>query len=297
MMMLWLLLKAGLGTLLFILILWCAQSRHPRAAGMMLTFPALNGIGLLVGEGPALQPMAQAMVPMIVVNGLLCVSYILAQRLLRRFGKQRGCRLAPIVLMGMCLGLWFLMAWYVAPHLQSWLTTSGGIRWFVLGYVLCASPCIGLLWCSAPPSGRAKQSLWQVLQANKERLGVLFGLIVLILLFIRIGAQTWAGRFSAFPLLPLYTLALLHAGEIGAPRRASVLDELGSTVLMGPVVAMLFVWTYVFYLKALRDATQGLTYMGGGVLGLLCGWGLCGTLIWSIVRLAVVMERRRTVSE
>lgn len=295
--MLWLLLKASLGTLLFILILWCAQSRHPRAAGMMLTFPALNGIGLLAGEGPALQPMAHAMVPMIVVNGLLCVGYILVQRLLRRCGKQRGSRLAAIVLMGLCLCLWFLMAWYVAPHLQSWLTASRGMVRFVLGYALCASPCIGWLWCPAPSSDRAKQSLWQVLQANKERVGLLFGLIVLILTFIHTGAQTWAGRFSAFPLLPLYTLALLHAGEAGVPRRAAVLDALGSTVLMGPVVAMLFVWAYVFYLNTLRHTTQGLTYMGGGVLGLLLGWGLCGTLIWSTVRLAAVMERCRTVSE
>src|SRR5215813_6458709 len=76
-------LKTVLGTGLFILILWCAQSSNPRAAGMMLTFPALNGLGLLTAEGRDLHLMARAMLPMIALNGLLCATYIIAQRQLR----------------------------------------------------------------------------------------------------------------------------------------------------------------------------------------------------------------------
>src|SRR5690349_5811211 len=73
-------LKALLGTGLFALILWCAQSRHPRVAGMMLTFPALNGLGLLTAESHNPHLMARAMLPMIALNGLLCATYIIAQR-------------------------------------------------------------------------------------------------------------------------------------------------------------------------------------------------------------------------
>lgn len=291
-----LLLKAGVGTFLFILILWCAQSRHPRTAGMMLTFPALNGIGLLAGDGPSLQPMAQAMIPMIVVNGILCVGYIVVHRLLCRFGRMADSRLAAIGLVSTCLFLWFLAAAFAAPHLQSWLTLSHGCAAFVLGYLLCAISCTGLMWYPARYTDKHKSNLWDVLQANKERIGVLFGLIVLVQLFVRLGEQTWAGRFSAFPLLPLYTLTLVHAGETSTPGHASVLDQLGSTVLIGPVIAMLFVWGYGSYLRALRYATEGLTYMVGGVLGLLLGWSLCGLLIWSIVCLAAVIERRKSVS-
>src|SRR5947208_14736460 len=81
-----LILQAVVGTGLFTLILWCAQSHNPRAAGMMLTFPALNGLGLLTAESQDLHLMAQAMLPMIALNGLLCAAYIVAQRqLLARF--------------------------------------------------------------------------------------------------------------------------------------------------------------------------------------------------------------------
>src|SRR5262249_42776955 len=73
-------LKAVVGTCLFTMILWCAQSNRPRAAGMMLTFPVLNGLGLLMAESHDLHLMAQAMFPMIALNGLLCATYIVTQR-------------------------------------------------------------------------------------------------------------------------------------------------------------------------------------------------------------------------
>ena len=59
-------LKAVLGTCLFGLILWCAQSGNARAAGMMLTFPALNRTAevwfLVSGEGKA-EAVQKALVP------------------------------------------------------------------------------------------------------------------------------------------------------------------------------------------------------------------------------------------
>src|SRR5215510_5136814 len=99
-------LKTVLGTGLFILILWCAQSSHPRAAGMMLTFPALNGLGLLTADSGDIHLMARAMLPMIALNGLLCAMYIVLQRQLRsRRMSLSPCRRAWIVL-GSCIVLW-----------------------------------------------------------------------------------------------------------------------------------------------------------------------------------------------
>src|SRR5439155_12127713 len=75
-----LILQAVVGTGLFTVILWCAQSSNPRAAGMMLTFPALNGLGLLTAESHDLHLLARAMLPISALNGLLCAMYIVAQR-------------------------------------------------------------------------------------------------------------------------------------------------------------------------------------------------------------------------
>ncbi len=284
--MLWFVLKAGLGAALFVLILWFAQSRHPRAAGMMLTFPTLNGIGLLAGESQDLHPMASAMVPMIITNGLLCAGYIWAQERMPQGRRRR--RTAG--LLGTCLLAWFLIASWVTPHLQAWLEAPDTILVLVLGYLLCVSPLLWWLW---HPSGKLavrRQSLWGILRANWERVAVLLGLIVLVMTLIHMGAETWAGRLSAFPLLPLYTLSMLHAAESVTRQRGTLLRQMGSTVLLGPVVAMLFVWGFARYLGMLSHYTTGTAYLGGGVLGLLAGWSLGGMLIWGMLRLAALVD-------
>ncbi len=285
-----LLLKAGLGVFLFTLILWCAQSRHPRAAGMMLTFPALNGLGLLAGEPQDRLLMASAMLPMIAANGLLCTAYILAQRVLSRLAPPMRPRRQAFWLMGACLLLWFLMAAFLAPYVQARLISSGGLIVFALGYVLATAPLVVLSWCPAQAQMLARQRLWRVIRANVERIAALLVLIVLVMLCVRFGASAWAGRLSAFPLLPLYTLAMIATRDAMPERRVALLEQLGSMVLCGPVVAMLFVWGYGGYLSLLAPATHGLVYISGGVVGLLVGWGICGVMIWGGVRLATVVD-------
>ena len=109
---------------LFILILWCAQSRHPRAAGMMLTFPALNGIGLLTAEGHDLYLMARAMIPMMALNGLLCTMYSVVERQLLCCLPHISCRVKMPAVLGACLGLWGAGACWVAPDTWSLVIIS-----------------------------------------------------------------------------------------------------------------------------------------------------------------------------
>ena len=73
------------------------------------------------------------------------------------------------------------------------------------------------------------------------------------------------------------------------------LQQLGSTVLLGPLVAMAFVWTFVQYLGALRHHDQSPVYLGAGVVGLLGLWGGCGCLIVAGVRLMRWQEQRTYV--
>src|SRR5262249_38057632 len=103
-------LKAVLGTCLFTLILWCAQSSNPRVAGMMLTFPALNGLGLLTAQSYDLDLMARAMLPMIALNGLLCATYITAQRQLLGRLPHLSPQVTVWTLLGACVVLWGGMA-------------------------------------------------------------------------------------------------------------------------------------------------------------------------------------------
>jgi hypothetical protein len=119
----------------------------------------------------------------------------------------------------------------------------------------------------------------------------MFILIVLVMLVARHGAVAWAGRLSALPLLPFYSLLVLPPTASGAYRGVSQLDQVGATVLLGPLVAMAFVWTFVHYLSALPGPGSAITSMAAGVLGLLGLWGLCGVAIWCILLGAGVLER------
>ncbi len=290
--MLWFILKAGLGAALFVLILWFAQSRHPRAAGMMLTFPTLNGIGLLAAESRELHQMASAMVPMIIANGLLCAGYIWVQRSIASIRGYQKWHMAGLMMI--CLLAWLLLASFAAPYLQAWLKTPNTIIGLVLVYILCVSPLVWRLWFPSGELAIERRSLLGVLHANWERVVVLLGLIVLVMVCIRIGAETWAGRLSAFPLLPLYTLVMLGTNEATDQQGGTVLPQLVSTVLLGPVVAMLFVWAFVRYLALLSHYTTNVVYLVGGVLGSLVGWSLGGLLIWGILRLAAQVENVTT---
>jgi len=291
-------LKAVVGTCLFAVILWCAQSSNPRTAGMMLTFPALNGLGLLMTESYDLHVMARAMLPMIALNGLLCATYITAQRQL----LWRLPHLSPGVivwtLLGACVVLWGGMALWVAPVVQAYLVSSRQFMAFIGAYAVGSVPLtVCLLRSPVHEHGRRRQRFWDVLRTNAGHVGGLFILLVFVMLVARSGAEAWAGRLSALPLLPFYSLFILSPTRLHAQPEVTRLEHVGGTVLLGPVVAMTFVWVFVQYLSALPLLQRAVSSMTAGVLGLLILWGVCGLMIWGLLRGVSRLEHRSREGE
>src|SRR5215212_696038 len=68
--------KVLIGTVMYVLLLFAAAA-VPTGAGLMLTFPALNGLALLYLRPERVPLMAQVMVRMPVINGACCAAYIL----------------------------------------------------------------------------------------------------------------------------------------------------------------------------------------------------------------------------
>lgn len=287
-----LLLKATLGMGLFSLILWCAQSRNPRAVGMMLTFPALNGIGLLTAETDSLFLMVQAMPPMIALNGVLCASYILLQRRLDRQTTRVPWLVQRLGILGVCLCLWGAMACWVAPGVQRYLDSTRSMLTFLSIYAACGLPLTVLyLWYPTTSQTQTRLSFRQVLKGHILRVGGVFVFIILVMLLARHGAEAWAGRVSTLPVLPFYSLLVLSSMSASTAPGPSRLDQVGSTVLAGPLVAITFAWAYAAFLQALR--CQGSTTFTAilAVVGLLAFWGFCGAAIWGGVRLAQTLEQ------
>jgi hypothetical protein len=282
----WLLCKALAGTCLFTVILWCAQSGNPRTAGMLLTFPAFNGIGLLAAESQNLSLMVSAMLPLIATNGVLCAAYILGYRRLCRAARRVTARTTATCLLVVCLALWGLMALFLTPRLHAWLTSPGHIALGVLLYTLGAWPLtVRWLWAPGQEQRRVRQSWRGVLRANQGKIGGIFLLLTLVMLCARFGADAWAGRLSTLPVLPFYSLLAVATETPTAPGHGGRLEQLGSTVLAGPLVAIAFVWAFSAYLQALGLPCRSPGCMLGGVAGLLVGWGVCGlltrTLVWA----------------
>lgn len=278
----WFLLKASIGTGLFTVILWWVQSRDPRVAGLMLTFPAFNGLGLLAAESTNLPLMTQAMLPMIATNGVLCAAYILGYRGLVRFWRPAQRHALAALLLVVCLAAWGGMAYWLAPRLQE----APGTRFALLGlvYVLGASLItVRWLWCPSQGLPRARQGWGDVLKRNTGKVSGIFLLLLVVMLCARLGADAWAGRLSTLPVLPLYSLFVVALETRGTDPTPSHLDQLGSLVLAGPGVAITFVQGFAAYLHALDASPQSLAFVVQSLLGLILGWGACGVLIWAMV--------------
>ena len=71
------LLRTAGGTALFVAFLWLVRIDDYRVAGMMLTFPMLNGMAL-VSAGANARQTGQSMVPIVTLNGVMCFLLALA---------------------------------------------------------------------------------------------------------------------------------------------------------------------------------------------------------------------------
>jgi hypothetical protein len=95
-----------LGTIVYTIIIVLAAP-FPSAAGLFLTFPALNGLGFFFSPPSSVEPMAKSMLWMPVINGALCAAYIVVFLAFSQI-------VAPTILVWVSViavaGLWFAIA-------------------------------------------------------------------------------------------------------------------------------------------------------------------------------------------
>src|SRR5438067_7300310 len=128
--------KLALGTALYVAILLTAQS-YPTAAGMMLTFPALNGFTLSLVARDKLADTARIMLLLPIVNCLLCAGYIVA---FVHFARESDQSLAWQLLPGVAI-LWLIAAIALGVKRIFFFQAEDGIRdRNVTGVQTCALP-------------------------------------------------------------------------------------------------------------------------------------------------------------
>jgi hypothetical protein len=283
--------KLLFGTLAFLVIGYLGSSGDRRVAGTMLTFPVLNGIGLVTSPDQDAVALTDAMMPVIVLNACLCFGFIGAFRLLRRHAQHLHASAASYRVAAAGAAIWFIVAALLLPSIASVLPSSG---WIAVLYLLATAALTPLLWSARPPgTGALPRAGTSTFFAFWRHRGWRFGFFVISLFVLLVAAEAsdaaWIGRLSALPLVPLCVLAgLAIDDEPGLP-------ALRDPILIGPGIAMLLVLPLTAIVAALRGAS-GLAYWAPAVAALLVGWALCIAAIrFGVPPLATVLDRRTAI--
>lgn len=268
------------GTVLFAFVLLTIRAPDGRLAGMMLTFPALNGISLLMTPVSDKVAMARAMLPVIALNGWLSLGFISAFDALVRW-TGGAVPAAVWGLAGLALVVWLgIIAALSRPHrlLE---------KIILLGFVAVAPFLIVAWWHHCPPATLvAPMSLNGVLASNAGRIALFAATLTLLLGLAewRAGAERLLGRLGAFPLLPLFSLVTLALSEPTAAASLERLESIRPAIIAGLFIAMGFAHVYARFLTCGRERTS----MGWArdTAGLMFGWAVTAALIAAIAALS-----------
>jgi hypothetical protein len=265
-----LILKLVLGTLAFVWILWTIRGVNPRAVGMTMTFPALNGVVLLTLTDKVVSEMVVGIVPLMLFNGFLPALFIALRRRLR---DRQWLAIA------LCLVIWAgfasMLEWQPLWRHRRELAVIAAIL-----VLACAAWAFGSLratgtrvpaspipWATTPGflRYRAARIFWFT---------VSFAIVSSVAYTWR-DAHSLLGRLSALPLVPLFVL------HWAVNERRADLSELRVSSLIGPVAAGAFLVLFALSLALIRTDAGELhpSYWPIGLAMLLIEWELTRRLI------------------
>jgi hypothetical protein len=267
--------KLVVGTLAFVWILWTVRDVNPRAVGMMLTFPALNGIVLLTATDQIVNEMVVAIFPLMFFNALLASIFIVLRRMLA--GRQW-------LAIALCLLMWAAFAALLemdAARSQRWLL-AGAAAVLILCSAAWAFQRLRAEGAIIPAAQRTVTAP-DFLRDRGPRIFWFFVSLLIVSLVATIwrDAHTLVGRLSALPLVPLFVL------HWAVNERRADLGELRLAALIGPVVAMGFLFAFAFTLSFIRtdDGVLHAAYWPAGMAALLLEWELARQAVLGFSRL------------
>lgn len=239
------LLKLLLGLGVFAVLGYIGKRHDKRIAGVLLTFPILNGIGILTGNDPL--AVADSIYAVVVFNGLLLFLMVWLCNALPPRDTSPNAKL--VVRLIVWTAIWAIGA----PLVIVWRDHLPGVLGLLLIQCCIAATAIVLFWKSdpqdlnamsdptppSPPHVRALIAFWS------DRSGLLrlalFAVSFGILLFAAYAYEAkWVGMLSALPVPGLFAVATLSVIE-----KKQYFERMRDTVLLGPFSVIVFNWLYV----------------------------------------------------
>jgi len=284
--------------MVYVVLLWLAR-RVPVAAGLMLTFPALNGLGLFfeVDKAPGI---ARTMILLPLINGLLCAAYIwifiLAPTEVPALKLTGFCTSIVVVLwLGSAFWMWIRKRTGKPTGIDGAHQLRFALIWTV---VLAAVACGVSLYFAHYPSGVSQAQsmtagganlsnvpgeLVEVVMSNLLKVTLFFlGLLLFIVVSSHPSAPAWLkGFMGGFPIVPFGGLISLSSGQETAVVIGTV-HQMAGSVWASPIVPLWFIAFFTRYLALTRSVALH-------VLGLFAGWAGCLLAIvaisWLLLRL------------
>jgi hypothetical protein len=269
--------------LLFALAAFCfiglVGPRNRRIAGLLLTFPILNGIALLTDAQP--YRVAETISLMVVLNSALFFIAIRGVDWLPPYASRLPENLSVLYRLLVWTVIWLVGACYLTQARD--VFPSSLTLLFMQCGVVAAS--IGWLWrpAPAPRPATASSSPAEVWVSWGARVA-LFVLAFCVLLYTAKHATDprWVGMASSLPLPGLFALAYLAARH-----HKDDLRPIADTVLFGPLLVIPFNFLFAAWITVV-PATTAI-----GVLSLVLAWSAgLGLLFWLTPKIEQYLDAR-----
>lgn len=284
--------KLTLGLAVFVALGYLGKFYDKRIAGVLLTFPILNTIGILTGDDPL--AVADSVYPVVVFNGLILFFMIgYCARFPRMASASANTKLVMRVIM------WTAIWAIGAPLITIFRDHLPGILGILLIQLAIAALAVLLVWKpprrapdndNAPGRLSLRQHLRAVVALWGNNSGVLrMSLFVLccaaLFLVAQFGTAKWVGMFSAVPLPGLFAIATLSV--MNSQEDFNLMRD---SVLIGPIGVNAFNWLYAQTVVHLPAAGHGIFGITALVAMLLADAAL---IFWIVPRISVYLDRVR----
>jgi len=279
------LIKLPLALAVFLVIAY-AGTASKRIAGVLFTFPILNGIAIIASADPV--RVADAIYPLVIFNCVLFAALLTFPNALPPLGAMpRWSKLFVRIL-----------AWTLAWLAGAVIVTDSRDAIFGAGILLAgaaAFACVFMLSCwstgaDSTPAPRNHTTRFIAFWATTTGAWrIAFFVITFACVFFAARAAAdpkWIGMASALPLPGLFALAaLIDEGEENG--KANLLP-IRDTLFLGPVLVIPFNWAFSRALLALPQDAVALRY-----LMLFALWAIAALVVLILVpRIATLFDRK-----
>jgi hypothetical protein len=286
------LVKLVLGLGVFVALGYLGKFYDKRLAGVLLTFPILNSIGIVTGDDAL--AVADAVYAVVVLNGLILFFMIgFCERLTPMAGASDNVKLVARV------AVWAAIWAVCAPLVINFRDNLPDIAGILALQIVLATLAVVVVW--APPhtaanAGAPRLSLSGHVQALVElwsntsgivRMGLFVLCCMLLFAVAQFGTSKWIGMFSAVPLPGLFAIATLSV--LNAQEDVKLMRD---TVLIGALGVNIFNWLFAhLYIRLPFDGTA---HTVAGIVMLVGMMAIDAVLLfWLTPRISAVLDRVR----